>query len=313
MSWFVFALVATLSWGLADMFYKKSSDTEDGFSHLKIAVCVGTVMGVCALVCLAFTESIGVREFLKGMLIYSPASLSYIISMVIGYAGMRYLEISVISPVQNASGALSCIAMAAYFFLTGKFSSISGEFSFFDISGTAVTALGVIMLAVVEKKEENKEITQTDKKYKSGALALIFPLLYCVFDTVGTAADGIILEKKDTAGLSEMTVLSLYGITFFVFGFFAWIYLFIRTKKVYNPFAKRERSKMTAALCEEFGQIFYVYAMAANPVIAAPMISSYCIVSVVLSRVFLGEKLTKAQYACVFTVMAGVVLLGFSE
>ena len=42
------------------------------------------------------------------------------------------------------------------------------------------------------KKEENKG----DSKYKLGALALLFPLLYCFFDTLGTAADGIILDEE---------------------------------------------------------------------------------------------------------------------
>ena len=33
----------------------------------------------------------------------------YIASMTIGYFGLRYLELSVSSPVQNASGAVACL------------------------------------------------------------------------------------------------------------------------------------------------------------------------------------------------------------
>ena len=53
--------------------------------------------------------------------------------------------------------------------------------------------------------------------------------------------------------------------------------------------------------------------MAANPVLAAPMIASYCIVSVLLSRIVLREKLKASQYACVFAVILGIVMLGISE
>ena len=53
--------------------------------------------------------------------------------------------------------------------------------------------------------------------------------------------------------------------------------------------------------------------MAQNPVVAAPMVASYCIVSVLLSRIFLKEKLKASQYACVAAVIAGIVLLGISE
>lgn len=316
--WFFLALTATFGWGFADLFYKKGTDDDDGYSHLKIAVWVGLVMGAASLCLFPFAETdFTFKGFLFNIVRYSPASLSYIISMVIGYAGMRYLELSIISPVQNGSGALSTVVMLIYFSLTGKISSIGDEFSALDIIGTAVIVAGVIALAVVEQKlgraQRKGFENNADKKYISGALALMFPMLYCLFDTAGTAADGIILDGSSGLGLGEIDVLILYGITFAVMGLACWLYMLIKGKKAYNPFAKTERSKGIAALCEEFGQVFYVYAMAAKPMLAAPMVASYCIVSVILSRVFLGEKLRVSQYACVFSVIAGIVILGISE
>lgn len=316
MSWFIFALIATLGWGFADMFYKKGSDDDDRYSHLKIAVWVGLVMGVCSVLILVIAgEQTSFSQMLSNAVRYAPASLSYIASMVIGYAGLRYLELSIISPVQNASGAFSTLVMVAYFMITGTMESIFEEFSVLDIIGTVIIVGGVIALAVVEKRiaDSEKQLTKEERKYKMGALALIFPLLYCLFDTVGTAADGIILDEESGLGISEEMVLVLYGFTFLAFGIVAWIYMLIRTKKAYNPFKKSETSKGIASLCEEFGQVFYVYAMASKPMLAAPMIASYCIVSVILSRIFLKEKLKASQYACVISVILGIVILGISE
>ena len=309
MSWFIFALICLLGWGFADLFYKKSSDGNDRYSHLRLAVWVGLVMGVSAFI-------------LSNAVKYSPASLGYIISMVIGYAGLRYLELSIVSPVQNASGALSMLAMLIFFSVTGRIGSITEEYSALDFAGTILIVAGVIALAVVEQRLGRKErellaqgeVNDADRKYRFGALALLFPLLYCLFDTVGTAADGIILDEESGLGLGELDVLVLYGLTFLLAGIGAWIFLWIKEKKPYNPFAPKElKTKGAAALCEEFGQIFYVYAMARNPVLAAPMVASYCIVSVLLSRVFLKEKLKASQYACVAAVVVGIVLLGISE
>jgi drug/metabolite transporter (DMT)-like permease len=39
--------------------------------------------------------------------------------------------------------------------------------------------------------------------------------------------------------------------------------------------------------------------MSSNAIIAAPLIASYSIFSVILSRIFLKEKLSKAQYAVI--------------
>ena len=315
MSWFLFAAVSMLGWGTADLFYKKSSDGTDRYSHLKISVWVGLVMGICAVGLLPFSESLmSGGNILSGMLSYSPASLSYILSMVIGYAGLRYLELSIVSPVQNASGAFSAVCIIIYFTVTGRITDIGREFSVLDLIGTLLIVIGMILLAIAEQKLSLPDVrAQSDKKYRYGALSLIFPLLYCVFDTLGTAADGIILDCASGAGLGEIDVIILYGFTFLLFGAGCFIFLAVKEKKIYNPFKRSEAPKAYAALCEEFGQIFYVYAMAKNPVIAAPMVASYCIVSVLLSRTVLKEKLNVRQYICIAAVICGIVLLGISE
>lgn len=340
MSWFIFTLICMLGWGLADLFYKKSNREDDRYSHLKTAVWVGLMMGFFSLLFTVLTlckepltalvgetvaDAITAETlFTPGVSIFSsavkylPASLGYIISMVIGYAGMRYLEVSIVSPVQNASGALSAVFLFFYFSLTGSIGSFWEEFSILDVIGTVLIIAGVIALAMVEqrlaKAEVELNLKPEERKYRYGALALLFPILYCVFDTVGSSADAIILDENSGLGLGEIDVLILYGFTFLLAGIVAWLFLLIKHKHAYNPFTKEEiKTKGAAALAEQFGQIFYVYALADNPIVAAPMIASYCIVSAILSRIFLKEKLKAGQYACIASVVIGIILLGISE
>ena len=205
--------------------------------------------------------------------------------------------------------------MAVFFLVKGRISDLGEEFDALNLVGTVLIVIGVVALAFVEQRLARAERTlaPAERKYRFGALALLFPLLYCVFDTIGTAADGIILDEEVGLGLGEIDVIILYGLTFLLAGIVAWIFLLIKEKKPYNPFAKSEASKGIAALCEEFGQVFYVYAMARKPLLAAPMVASYCIVSVILGRVFLKEKLKPGQVACVIGVIIGIVLLGISD
>lgn len=336
--WFAAALICMLGWGCADLFYKKGTDEDDRSSHLKIAVWVGLVMGVCALCLLPFSETLteggfSIRKLAAGAVRYLPASLGYILSMVIGYAGLRYLELSIISPIQNASGALSAIVMTLYFilFTDDKLAAIADETgltftdptgreavcNFLIAAGITVIVAGVIALAVTEQRLSRAEtavgIPENERKYRFGALALLFPILYCLFDTLGTAADGVILDEETGLGLGEIDVIILYGLTFLLAGAAVWIYMWIRDRRAYNPFARSEAPKGIAAVCEESGQVFYVFAMAEKPVLAAPMIASYCIVSVLLSRIFVGERLRRAQAVCVSLVIAGIVALGVAE
>ena len=352
MSWFVFTLICIVGWGFADLFYKKSNPAGDRYSHLKTTVWVGLMMGSVSMLFTLLTlckeplfATLGYQSLnesqvdassswmsfvtaeklftpessiLISAVKYLPASLSYIISMVIGYAGMRYLEISIVSPIQNASGALSAISILIYLAFIGRIDSFWEDHGIMDAVGTILIIAGVIALGIVEHRladtEDGIKKPTAERKYRIGALALIFPVLYCVFDTVGTAADGIILDENHGLGLGKIDVIILYGFTFFLAGALAWAFLLVRERKAYNPFSKEEfRTRGMAAVFEQFGQIFYVYAMADNPVVAAPMIASYCMISTVLSRVFLKEKLTASQYACIAAVFAGILLLGISE
>ena len=351
MSWFIITLICMLGWGFADLFYKKSNIDGDRYSHLKTAVWVGLMMGLFSILFTVLTlcrepliaafghrsadgQTDGFTVFInhvtaetlftseKSIFVsavkYLPASLSYIISMVIGYAGMRYLEVSIVSPVQNASGAMSAVFMLIYFSVTGSIASFREKFSMLSICGTVLIVMGVITLGVVEQRLAKAEgllnLPKAERKYRYGALALLFPILYCVFDTIGTSFDGIILSDESGLGLGDIDVLILYGYTFLLAGIAAWIFLLIREKRVYNPFRKNEiKTRGVAALFEQFGQVFYVYAMSENPVVAAPMVASYCIISAILSRVFLKEKLKIGQYICIAVVVIGILCIGISE
>ena len=100
--WFLFAIVSVLAWGTADLFYKKGSDPKDKYSYLKIVIMVGAVMGIHAVYVMLTS---GVVYDPSNMITYLPVSALYILSMAVGYAGLRFLELSISSPVQNSSGA----------------------------------------------------------------------------------------------------------------------------------------------------------------------------------------------------------------
>ena len=100
-----------------------------------------------------------------------------------------------------------------------------------------------------------------------------------------------------------------YELTWLIVAVVAWVYL-VWIKK--ESFALRDqKDRGLAAIFETLGQFFYVFAISANAVIVAPLISSYSMVSVILSRIFLKEKLTAKQYAVIAMIMVGIFILGF--
>ena len=75
----------------------------------------------------------------------------------------------------------------------------------------------------------------------------------------------------------------------------------------------KQRDKTIAAVCETAGQLTYVYAMSGNGAIASPILSCVCVVSLLLSRVFLKEKLTKKQYLFIGIIIVGILMLAVLE
>lgn len=299
--WFLFALLTTLSWGVADLFYKKGSDSNDKYSHIKIGIMVGIVMGIHGTF---YMITSGVSFNPIDILKYLPVSFFYIISMLVGYLGLRFIELSISSPVQNSSGAITAIALIILF---------PEQIGALNITGIVLITGGVIGLAILEKKLQDKALkadnVTVDPKYQIGILAITFPILYAILDAAGTAADGIYLDKLSL--ISEDAALVAYEFTWFIYAVISWIYLSVIKKQKFNVL--KEPVRLSAAVFETIGQFFYVFAISNNAVISAPMIASYSIVSVILSRIFLKEKLSKLHYILIIIVMLGIAVLGIAE
>ena len=105
MNWFLYSLTAILFWSGSDLFSKIGSRADDTYSHWKMVMAVGTVMGLHAIYLVATGTPFSPIDILT----YLPASALYILSMIVGYAGLRYIELSLSSPVCNSSGAVAAI------------------------------------------------------------------------------------------------------------------------------------------------------------------------------------------------------------
>lgn len=329
MLWFFLCLIVVFVWGFTDLFYKAGTDESDPDSFLKIAIWVGIIMGVVSFALLPFSESgQPLWKLVTGNTGAIVSSLCYIASMVVGYAGLRYLELSIISPIQNSSGGVAMVFMLLWFLMTGKIADISEAMGGLDWTGVVLIVGGLVALAIVEQRVNRADAlaasgseaqrmnlkadsphTDLDAKYRMGIAALLFPLIYCILDAAGTGVTGIILSEE----LGEIDNQIIYGIFFLAAAVCLEIYLKLRRGSWYNPFQRSEKIRAAAGVTETAANVVYIYAMAMKPVLAAPIISSYCVVSMLLSRLIMKEKLCRAQYVCLGIVVAGILVLGISE
>lgn len=360
MNWFWFAIITLLCWSGSDFFSKIGCrDAKDKYSQNKMVMAVGLVMGLHALYEIFFND---VAINFDIILTYLPVSLLYILSMAMGYVGLRYIELSISSPICNASGAL--VAIVAI--LTGT----SGNMEVMQYVAVVFACAGVIGLGFVEFNEDDelraKRQEASNYKYAKSWLALALPIAYCILDAAGSFADALVLEvfhldfinanvSSEFARLfangipeylldTEMALPSdfltsytveqgetlrsfvtemsdasansanvAYELTFLIAGIVCFLYTCVFKKQKLVP--KMEAPKYVGAIFETAGQFTYIFALAdeSHVAMSAPIISSYCMASVLWSRLFLKEKLSWKHYVCIAVTFAGILIMGIYD
>ena len=290
--WLLMAIITLILWGLADLFYKKSNPKDEISSHIKTGMIVGFIMGIHALIYMIVKGlSFNIDDFIK----YLPVSLCYMSSMIIGYKGLKYINLSIASPIQNSSGLITSLLLCIIF---------KTVLTSFQIIGLIILGIGMIGLSILENKTNKKVVLK-----KIGLTAIIFPIIYCILDGAGTFLDAVYLDYFEI--INEDMALISYEIAFFIYGIITYIYLcFIKKHKIKLI---NEKDKIIAALFETFGQLTYVYAISSHSVITAPIVACYSAFSIVLSRIFLKEKLNKWQYFSILLIFIGIIILAIFE
>ena len=138
-------------WGGSDLFSKIGSKPEDKYSHWKIVMAVGLVMGVHATVEVLRGAQFEPMDFIR----YMPAIACYVLSMILGYVGLRYIMLSVSSPICNSSGAVACILCLVFL------RQMPDAFSWV---GIVLICVGVIGLGFAEKQLDKETQAIAEKK-----------------------------------------------------------------------------------------------------------------------------------------------------
>ena len=213
--WFWFAVIALLCWSGSDLFSKIGcQDASDKYSHLKMVTAVGVVMGLHA----CYEIFVGGVEITGAILLtYLPVSLLYIASMAMGYLGLRYIELSISSPICNSSGAIVAI-------LTFATMGVSAELPPMAFVAVALVCVGVVSLGIVESREDEElrraRQDASNHHYAKSWIAIIIPVIYCLLDALGTFADSRVLEILD-----EDSANVAYELTFLIVGIICAIYV----------------------------------------------------------------------------------------
>ena len=166
--WLVFTILTTLSWGVAEVFYKMGAERSTKYTHLRTGIFIGLAMGIHAVFIL-LTRNVGFHPI--NIIYYFPVFFLYMLSMILSCYGVRFIENTVSSVVEEFS---TVITAGLCFFILGE--RVSGISAF----AMALLTIGVVMLAMFETKNENERPKDLTKKML--IVGFIMALMYALLE-----------------------------------------------------------------------------------------------------------------------------------
>ena len=317
MMWLI-AVIAMLCWSGSDIFSKIGSRQSEKLSQYKVGIAVGLVMGIHALY-MVFIKDVPIT--FADIINYLPASFFYIVSMVVGYIGLRYIELSISSPICNGSGAVAALLCMAVFGVTFD-PEADGNAVYLNpwiIAGLILVIGGIIFLGFVDNTEDPAlraaRQEKANRKYSKSLWAILLPVLYCILDSLGTFVDTLIadgyVERLGDEDLAGDILNTAYEFTWFFVAIAFAIYVFgIKREKIDVKF---DGIKLAGGICETVGQIFYMMVVVRGYIPGLVIISAYCLVSMIWSAIFLKEKLSWKHYLCIGLAILGILILGYFD
>lgn len=320
--YYIFSILALLCWSGSDLFSKKGTREQDKNSHWKVVFAVGLIMGIHFFITLIggaiidstvgtdalpkVVSSLFYTDFkIMDFVYYLPVAGLYILAMVFGYIGLRYIELSISSPICNSSGALAFLLCVIF----GIFSV--EDITTISIIGIVMITVGIVALGFVEQREDEEvrkaRQEKANRKYAKSILAFLLPISYLIIDALGTVGDEFIFSDHSPVEISDYAANSAFELTFFVLAIFAFVWVkFVKKDNIF----KGNKDLFLGGLCETVGQVFYMAVMFSDFSVGMVIISAYCAISVLWSRIFLKERLSWKHYVVIALVIAGIVILG---
>jgi uncharacterized membrane protein len=292
--WLVFAALTVLLWGSSDVFFKKSMK---GIEHneIKLLVYNGITLAIFGFAYMVF-ERKSILYIFDCMYRYFPIAILYILSMPAYYKALEMIKISIASPIANSSCLLTFLL--CIFFL--------GQYvTYLQLTAIILIISSMIILSINDKSEDDveKERVKNKKPLLIYIIGILFALAYFALDGVASFLDEYVLEYN----MEESEIIIAFSFIYFIIGVMAYFYGKIKFKDFK---IELDKYKAIGTIFETLGEYTYVYALASgNASIISPFIASYSAVSIILSRIFLREKLRLQQYIFVSLIMVGIVIL----
>ena len=301
MKWLLFSALSILLYAFCELFDKQGSEYEEKYSELKIFIWFGIASGIVSLCMrlLGLTEGeMTVFSLLRERPYALLSPVLYALCLVAAFLALKLIPMSIEVVFCNFDGLFTFVGVIIMYLAFGENALLDEEITPLKIILVLAAMVCVVVESVLENRSEDREenaLRAEGRRLGRGGYfavtGIILAVLSAVLDSASSLVDIYLLYD-----LSETNdYVCIHGYLTAMLGAVAYVLLWILEKKPYNPFKKQERPKALGAGFDSAGTVFYMLAVAENPIYSGGIISTYCVFSILFAAVFLKEKLRKSQ------------------
>ena len=311
----VFTLLSMLMVCGEDLYEKKAvfSRVEDA---LKTLVWYGIFNAVvlCALLLFGLDEAALMPH---DLILNKPAVLLNPICsctcLFFALAAYKYVGVSVRNTFANVDGLFYILFLVVYHLLTGNAGFAARLF-------TPTMAIGLILILGVtiiypslKDHQEEKQGRLASEPAGSGKTALKIGIALAIVSALFDGADSFVSSVLiGDSIVDSMEFIAANTLVQVIITVFVWIYLWIRHKKIYNPFRKIEKYRFVSQAFSAAGDLLYIFALSGDALLGVVLWNAFPILDILGARILMKEKLTRTQYLVLFMLIIGAVLVSIS-
>ena len=269
-------LMAFLLIPLAELLYKSNFKLNNKYNYLTMILFFGITSGIhVVLYLLTKNPQIKVND----IIIFFPISFLYILSFMINLKGLKNVKLLLNSPIINSYIIFPIILFI--FFFSKKISHIS-------YIGLVLIIISNILL-LFQNIKNNKYI--------------LYPIFSSLIFGFATFLSFIYIDKLSL--IDKNNALLSFEITLFFFAIYSYLFLKINNVplNIHN-----EKNNILAAIILIIAQICYINVLNSNYKISTIILSIYFVLSIILAKFKLKEKITIKEFICSSFIAIGIIL-----
>lgn len=316
--WIFLVLFSFLAYSFSSIYEKKGACIQEDHTSIKMIIWTGFFWG---LVALGLTV-LGLREtstLMVEMVADTPTILAspvfFAISLLFSYLSFKLIPLSIASPICNTEGVFEFIGVVILFLILGKTDELEESLSGWKFILIVLILLLTVILTSIRNKNEVQEHSRALARgrflIKNGHFAIIgvcFAFLSATFDAGSSLVDVYFLgELGNDAVIEPMDYLYTQSMVYFCISIILYFLLWVLEKKPYNPFQKRECSRILGVGLDTIATVTWMLAVTLNQIYTSIIINTYCIMTLILSRVLLKEKFGRKETTLIIAIIFSVV------